>query len=255
MTASLEVTTIIGCPGNCVKYCAQEVFLKRYGSRAKVLTVENWSKIIKHIPVNIPIWFGAFSEPLLNPDFIQLAKIAYDHGNEIAMYTTLLGSTDKQIDELVKLDWKTIVIHLPDGIHLKKSSDVSYSNRLCKVLTEVANVQTMKMNKDFKTIHREEILRNNPISDRKVVCCSRDVFHIYQPTMLPDGIVQPCCVDMALNYPMGSLLTEDWETITARITKAKKFDLCRYCVTWGLTRKQKNIRDLKLNIKKMFEVL
>jgi hypothetical protein len=248
VSTSLEVTTVIGCPGTCRKYCAQEVFLEKYGDRARLLTVENWRRIIEHIPPSIPIWFGAFSEPLKNPDCIRFAEIAAEHGNEIAMYTTLFGATDNQINDLVKLYWKAIVVHLPDGIHLRVPNEAGYRDRLSRVLTSVANVQTMKMNSGFKSIHREEILRGNPVSDRHVVTCSRDVFSIYQPTMLPDGVVHPCCVDMNLNFAAGNLLTEDWQTITARITQLKPFmlnGLCRYCPTWGYTRKQKTVSQIR----------
>lgn len=102
---SIEVTTVIGCPGTCSRYCAQEVFLRRYGDRTKELTIEDWHKIIHNLPTDIAVHFGGFSEPLRNPNIIDLAKLAVTHGHKIGFFTTLIGASDTQIDALAKLSF------------------------------------------------------------------------------------------------------------------------------------------------------
>jgi hypothetical protein len=254
---SLEVTTISGCPGNCLKYCAQEVFLKRYGDRTRTLKPDDWHRILHNIPCNVPVWFAGFSEPLVNPDFIKLAKSALNHGHKISLYTTLFGSSNKQIDELVKLKFEFFMLHLVDGKVLKTPNDPDYPFKVIKVLTEINNVRTVQMNDNFKSCRREDSLRGNPPKPRKVAACSKNVFADFQPIMTPDGQVYPCCMDMGLNYPMGSLLEQNWNIITTKIRglNPTKLDICRFCVPYGLTRTEVSTLKAKGLMRRIFNLV
>lgn len=245
----LEVTTIIGCPGNCLKYCPQEVFLKRYGKkRLRFLTLDDWHKVLHNIPPDLGIRFGDFSEPLLHPEFVQIAKMAIDHGHKLNLFTALICSNNKQIDELLSLDFKLdkgIVLHFPDGKVLKAPKDPDYPFKLAKIITNpnFSKVDAMRMDNNFVTSKREDILRGTA-KPTGGVACRANIFRLFKPSMLPDGIVYPCCMDMGLLYPMGNLIVEDWATVTNRIKHQKRLSICAYC-TWSLTRKQYIVREFK----------
>jgi hypothetical protein len=238
----LEVTTIIGCAGNCLKYCPQEIFLKRYGKdRPKLLALDNWHKVLHNIPPDLPIRFGDFSEPLAHPDFIEIAKMALKHGHKLNLFTTLCWATNKQVDALLALKFEHdsgLVVHIPDGKVFKTPKDPDYPLKLAKVLTnpDFAKVDTVRMDDNFVTSKREDILRCTALPTGGIPCRA-NIFKNFKPSMLPDGQIYPCCMEMGLLYPMGSLIEEDWVTITSRIRKQKRLSICAYC-TWSLTRKQ-----------------
>ncbi len=102
----IDVTTQVGCPCACLKYCPQEILVKRYTSPQKTLTVENFERMLKNLPKSLPIFFSGFCEPFANPNVVELMEASARSGHEIGLLTTLYGSTRAQIERLLKLKLK-----------------------------------------------------------------------------------------------------------------------------------------------------
>jgi hypothetical protein len=75
----LEITTMIPCPVRCMKYCPQEVLVKRYKS-TPIMDMDTFMRCIANVPQNVQIWFSGFSEPFANPRCMNMIKTVYEMG-------------------------------------------------------------------------------------------------------------------------------------------------------------------------------
>jgi hypothetical protein len=232
LTEYLEVTTVVGCSGNCLDYCAQEVFLKRYKSNTKVLTPVLFKEMLKNMPSDLPIIFGGFSEPFGNHHLIELLQLAQDYGHPLGMFSTLVGASDWQIEELVRFKFVFFCVHLPDGVHFKLPLTREYMDHFFKVALNIKVASIMQMNDNFVSVNREKILRGEPLPSKTAGFCRHGTFTKGRARMmvLPNGIVYPCTMDMHLDYPVGNLVTEKYEAIVSKVNQIKRFPLCQLCV-------------------------
>ena len=228
----LEVTTVIGCSGNCLDYCAQEVFVKRYQSDIKVLTPVLFEKMLKNMPADLPIVFGGFSEPFGNQYIIELLQLAQNYGHPLGMFSTLVGASDWQIEELVRLKFAFFCVHLPDGIHFKLPLTRKYMDHFFKVALNIKITSIMQMNDNFVSANREKIVRGEPMPSKTAGYCRHGTFTKGRTKLmvLPNGIVYPCTMDMRLDYPVGNLLTEKYKAIVSKVKLIGRFALCQFCV-------------------------
>lgn len=221
----MEITTAIGCSSFCERYCAQEVFLKRYKNPIKMLTPESFEVILKNIPKTLQLVFGGFGEPFDNPNLLKLVELAHAHENPVGMFTTLRGATLNQAKELCRYKFKVFLIHLPDGINLKLNITEEYMKVFFYVtdIRHIPNATIMQMNANFTSARREDFLRGKPVNKHNYKgTCVRN----HEKTMLPDGTVYQCCMDMNLDYPKGNLLKQCYEDI---IKKQIRMPVCQYC--------------------------
>lgn len=117
--ATLEITTIIGCPLACT-FCPQDTLTVSYGSSSeRTLSLDKFKIILNKLPSHVRIDFSGMSEPFANPSCIDMVALAAESKNPIAIYTTLVGLTRYAVDYLVKLikarRFSIFNIHLPDG--------------------------------------------------------------------------------------------------------------------------------------------
>ena len=155
----IEVTTQVGCPCACLKYCPQEILVKRYMSLEKTLTLENFERMLENLPKSLPINFSGFCEPFANPNVVDLMEVSARLGHEIGMLTTLYGSTSEQIERLLKLKLGWVCLHLPDAQTFRISITQEYKDNFFKLVTNVRNLSIMQMNDTFKTNNRENVTR------------------------------------------------------------------------------------------------
>ena len=226
----VEVTTIMGCPVGCRKYCPQEVLVKRYGNEDKLLTAATFEKMIKNTPKNIHFIFGAFSEPLINPDCVKLMHMAIDAGHKIAINTTLCGATAETVEELKKMDYDYFCLHMPDGKVMLEPPTPNYRDHCFTVMQSIPNVSIVVMNSLFETNNRENVVRGVAKKIKPYGYCQKFHNHI-QPVIMPNGDAYLCCQDFGLRHKVGNLATDSYGVIIRRIRENEgKFSECRYCV-------------------------
>ena len=101
--ATLEITTLIGCPLACT-FCPQDALTVAYGSSSeRMLSFEKFKIILNKLPSHVRIDFSGMSEPFANPSCIDMVALAAASKNPIAIYTTLAGLTRSAVDHLVEL--------------------------------------------------------------------------------------------------------------------------------------------------------
>jgi hypothetical protein len=228
LTYYLEITTNIGCPNICAKYCPQEVLIKNYGNQNRMMTFEDFEKILSHVPNHVAIIFSGFSEPFANKRCTDMIKLAYQKGHKIHVFTTLYGVSENDVKELSKMK-ASILVHLPDsyGI-LKEPPTQGYRDRFFEIQESIADVRTMSMNDAFETCNRENVARNK-VKPRRYGKCHNFVRQI-MPVVLPNGNTYLCCMDFGLHDYVGNLLNESYDTIVERILQNEgKFYNCNYC--------------------------
>jgi len=227
---SIEITTKIGCPINCLKYCPQEVLLKKYGTNKRMLDLHDFTKILSKIPVHVEIDFSGFCEPFANPKCLEMIELAFKRGYTVNLYTTLFGASKTDVEQLFKYRFKTFCLHLPDGEVMAFPSDPEYKSNVHAVLHNVKNVKTLSMTKQFKSNNRENTAREIDVTPKKFVFCYK--FSNPAPVLLPNGDVYLCCNDFGLRHKIGNLLAPDcdYNTIVAKIKAGRgQFNLCNLC--------------------------
>ncbi len=226
MKYALEITTNIGCPVNCSKYCPQEVLVSRYKCE-KNMSVETYQKILNNVPDYVRILFAGFSEPLKNPKCIDFFKMTDKHTLEL--YTTLYGLKDADMKELKRIKFNQICIHLPDGQIMKEPITENYRNHFFELIESNSNVSFNIMNNNFVTNNRENTTRGLVKKQKRLGWCAR-FYQEIKPVVLPNGDVYLCCMDFGLSSPVGNLTQESYVDIVERILKNKnKFKTCSTC--------------------------
>jgi hypothetical protein len=238
-TEFLEFTLTIGCPVQCQKYCPQEILLKNYcGHSPRLLSFDDFKKILNKIPKNVCIDFAGFSEPFSNPDFVKMAEYAYDNGYELMVYTTLYGAKPSDIDRLLKLTYREFCLHLRDGHIVKFPSTPEYEHNIARIIEGIPNLTFSLMNELFETNNRENTTRGFRPKAKKVGYCSKLVTP--QFILLPNGSIQLCCTDFGLKHTVGNLLEEEYDTIKRRFLARKGYyysscTFCSYCQPYAGT--------------------
>jgi hypothetical protein len=227
ITDTLEITTKIGCPVNCLKYCPQDVLVKRYKGERE-LTLENFKLLLKTVPKTVDVRFSGFCEPFANRHAIDMMEYAYRQGYLITVFTTLYQATEDDVARLSKLKFGIFRLHFPDGVAMKIPITEAYMRNVFAVIQNVKNVSFMTMNDEFKTVGREDFVRGKISRTRPVRFCPQ----LYYPdfVLLPNGDLQLCCQDFGLWHTVGNLFKEDYPTIRARFLAHKRdYALCSCC--------------------------
>ena len=227
----VEVTTNIGCPVGCLKYCPQEVITKRYDNRAKVMSFEVFKKCLANVPRNVGVLFSGFSEPFANPNCIEMIKYAHSSGHPLGLATTLWGASKQNVAELRKMKYDIFVLHLPDGTAMHEPKTPNYRDNVFELFSSVIpNLEVMNMNNNskFKTNNRENVVRGKLPKPRKFGHCTK--LDYPQPVLLPSGEMYLCCMDFGLEHKVGDLSRETFMSIAKRIQSNKgNYYRCQYC--------------------------
>lgn len=283
----IEITTTIGCPNNC-SYCPQDLLNQSYKGEDKILTFEDFKLILKNIPKNIQIDFGGMTEPFTNPQTVDMILYADKLGYELMLYTTLRNFSINDIYRLKNVKFLGCVVHTVDEDNLIKNKvDEEYLKKI-KLLKELnySNLDFMVIGRPRKDIENaigyklkttKILLRGNYLNKEEFKNISPDIIEPFQgefknnkkplicgslvntrrtfrPTlaertvMLPNGDVVLCCMDYALQHPLGNLKQQHYSKIinsnamktieASMLGKNDKYLLCREC-EWAIPYNQK----------------
>jgi hypothetical protein len=227
---SIEITTKIGCPVKCLKYCPQEVLVRRYGANRQLLDLNDFAKMLLKIPNYVEIIFCGFCEPFANPRCIEMIDLAFKRGYTVSLYTTLFGASRNDVERLLNYRFRVFSLHLPDGKVMSIPINQEYRSNISAVLRNVKNVTTMAMTREFKSNNRENVVRDINRTSRRFKFCYK--FTNPSPVLLPNGDVYLCCNDFGLRHKIGNLLEHDYDytKVVDRVKAGRGcFELCNYC--------------------------
>jgi sulfatase maturation enzyme AslB (radical SAM superfamily) len=218
-TTYLSITTTVGCPVQCLKYCPQELITAAYKG-PRVMTLDMFRNFMKTIPATTPLYVGGFSEPLMNQDTIAMMEWANEQGYQIRLFTTMAGVKAKDIDRLCAIPYDMFVLHLPDphGIaHIPMTQE--YLENFREIITRVKNLRFMNMGIDFVTNHREDVARRIKFGEQfrnKRTC----VFMEYpRYELMPNGEMYFCCECSCLSMRIGNLYVNTYPELVAQHQK------------------------------------
>lgn len=265
---SIEITPIIGCKVNCL-HCPQNLLLTQYfkenKNRTKIMSIETFEKCLFFFPESYDISFGGMAEPFLNDNFVEMLKIACKKNRNVSLYTTLVGAEQKNIDEIIKLPLKFVVLHVADKygyanipltdeyytniekvINARKVDGTGFVN-MCNAQAEpderVKEICDGKYEIFTKMTDRAGNLKNKSLIHKNMqkgkIRCGNLGVQMNNNILLPDGSVVLCCMDYGLKHILGNIHKNTFEEIMRgdEMTRIKKgmagetaIDiLCRTC--------------------------
>jgi radical SAM protein with 4Fe4S-binding SPASM domain len=251
---TLEITTIFPCVNTC-KFCPQDKWRKAYNGKSR-LTYDEFCNLLWKIPKNVRLDFSGFSEPFANRDSSLMMRHAYEQGYHVALYTTLVGFRQKDLDILKGVPIFPINIHIPDDANFKVTDEdkwlelfrlftrhIPYDNAVYhlgnlsdKIKNEISKICTYPVFSRTSNVDPEVAA---PISRHKgVIRCStsRNLFN--QNVMMPNGDVYLCCMDWSLQHKLGNLFEQSYEALHQteeylKICRSMHDEsietICRYC--------------------------
>ena len=245
----LEITTHIGCPMNCLD-CPQKLLISKYKGK-KYLDFEDYKKVIDKVPKNVRIDFSGMCEPFCNPRCADMILYAANHGNPLALYTTLQGATEEDYEKLKDVKYEVVTIHIPDSEkrstfkitdeYLKLLSKWECHNYSCHGNIDKRVIPYLKNNKFLITYmhdragnleHQQHFYFE---LDSRVGCinCGNKLDH---NVLLPDGTTLVCCMDYGMTEIFGNLFINTYEEIlNSEAAQALRYKmeaedcLCKHC--------------------------
>lgn len=251
---TMEITTKIGCSINC-KYCPQKKLLENYfrdKKDIKQMNMATFKTCLKKLPQNCRILFCGMAEPLLNPDCIEMIKLAIKFDRKVDLYTTLVGINENQLDELLEIPLSFVTLHVADKYNYAQiKADNRYYDMLKKVIcatkadgkpfVNICNAQA-EPNEVIKKICKiggydviyELHDRAGNLHDEKLISATRKRYgkiscslcgtQLNHNILLPDGRVILCCMDYGMKHVLGNLIDQSYDEIMngSEIQKVKR---------------------------------
>lgn len=253
MTPTLEITTILPCANFC-KFCPQDKLRQNYKGQLR-LTYDEFKMVLDKIPRYVRIDFSAFSEPFLNRESSLMMHEAHLRGYEVALFTSLVGFTKRDLDIIEFIDFDHCTIHVPDDVNFITNEkkwieayrlfasymdiDAAYfhignlSGAVDDAVPRARNASILnRANNVSSSIAAPSPKKTGPVS-----CPMTAEFN--QNVMLPNGDVYLCCMDWGLQHKLGNLFTDTYESLfqseeyknILRAAADDSYDLlCRWCV-------------------------
>ncbi|MCX6731138.1 MAG: radical SAM protein [Candidatus Roizmanbacteria bacterium] len=270
---NIEITTRIGCKNMC-KFCPQTVFITQYRKTKGdiIMKFETYKKCIDKLPKDVQITFSGMSEPWLNKDMTKMLLYAEKKGfKEFRVYTTGVGMELKDIDKIKKIPFNKFVVHLPDG---EKNAIIPVTKKHKELLlkikkSKIKNCSYMTMGKLHSDLQKEfgnlvvspkmiskagNLEKFKRINNTGPIMCNSE-FGLRHSMLLPNGDVQLCCMDNAIQYKIGNLLKEGYDSlykgnafklIEKKLKDEKQGDvLCRHCEMAVVDNYKKYFRPIK----------
>jgi len=268
---TLEITTVIGCNVNC-RYCPQKVLLKRYyekdRNRKHIMSLEDFSVFLSHTPDNCDFMFAGMSEPYLNPACTEMLKMACETGRNVSLYTTLEGASQKDVEEILKLPFQFVGLHVADKnnfahihvteeyyqnveklINAEKPNGEPFVNDISAQAEQLSRIMEMCKGKYEVLISLQDRAgnlegnelagREHELTNEKITCCFSGP-KLNNHVVLPDGTLLLCNMDYGMKHVLGNLLEntydeirrgEEMQKIFAGIKGDPSVDLlCRKCL-------------------------
>jgi hypothetical protein len=217
ITTYLSITTIVGCPVQCLKYCPQELIVASYKGD-KAMTLDMFRSFISTVPASTDLYIGGFSEPLVNQEAVAMMEWASTRGHRIRLFTTLVGFKREDVERLCRIPYEMVVLHLPDAFeisHIPITDEYLYN--LGYITKHVKNLRFMNMGDlDFITNHREDVARGIDWgwhTTNKRFCAFMESPR-YE--LMPNGEVYFCCECSCLTMRVGSLYENTYPELAAK---------------------------------------
>jgi hypothetical protein len=263
--ATMEITTIVpekGCVVDCV-FCPQRTLETAYTGE-RILTLDNFKKLVDRIPTEVRITFAGFVEPWMNKYCTDMLLYAHEQGHPISVFTTAVGMSIEDCRRIVDIPYAGnpnggFVLHLPDAEGLAKHPMTPGYRETLKWLSRnqqrIKNFTVMSMGPvhpdvaglfDSAVIYqmydragnlsREAILKPElkKVEERWIKILPKNqaqtcgcVEHVYHNVLLPNGDVSLCCMDYAVDNIIGNLYTTSYKELVLKPNTC--FDICRSC--------------------------
>ena len=263
---AVEITTRIGCKVNC-KFCPQNTLLHKYfendANRASVMSMETFSKCLEKLPQDCAVLFCGMAEPLLNPECMDMIKLAVSSSRNVRLYTTLVDANVSLVEQLSEIPLEFIVLHLADKygyasipvsdeyykivdmlVNMKRK-DGSPLVRMCFAQAEPDEKLLQICEGKYEvvtTMHDRAGHLNDPQLLKKnlsgPISCYESGSSLDHTVLLPDGTLLLCCMDYGMKHILGNLLENSYEELLNghEMSKVKRgmldegIDiLCRHC--------------------------
>lgn len=270
-TPVLEINTVLGCGVNC-RFCPQEIMTKEYyeknKKRRRIMRLEDFKFFLGQLPDDCDVVFAGMAEPFLNPDCTEMLKLACSMGRKVFLYTTLEGMKQEDLEEILKLPFWFVGLHVADEknyAHITVS-EAYYRNieRMVKAvkpngepfiddisaqaapLSRIAEICKGKyevlvsLHDRCGQLDGDEIShRDHTLTDEEITCafCGPDMNN---HVVLPDGTLLLCNMDYGMQHVLGNLFDNTFDELhrgeeMRHIMRAAKGDqsidlLCRKCV-------------------------
>lgn len=254
---NLEITTYIGCKVLC-KYCPQGKLIKAYKSNKKLMTFDDFKKILENVDSKkTRLIFAGFSEIFLNKYAVDMLIYAYKKGFETDVYTTTVGLTKNKIMKLAKENVKLrfVAFHVFDS-KVNPINDSFYKK--ADLFKNNITVKAVKLIKVTDVFSRAGTLFKVNKSKEKIFCLRN---FVYQNVVLPNGDLVLCCHDYLLRHKLGNLFLQHYsgkdiakkrEEILNLMQDKNSEIACRYCDN-GKNIKYKKQQTFDLN-RNLFKV-
>ena len=224
----LEVAVRVGCPGNCIKYCPQEIMLNAYANKQpRYMRLSDFKRILSTVPRHVYLDFAGLTEPFSNPEFLDMAEYANKEGFQYGVKTTFLGASADDVKRLSTLSPCCVFVHMPDFVHLNFKPTQQYVDAWFACLKYIRNAQYMTMNNLFATNSREVTARGQARTRSGFgQCYRRD-----HPQMLvfPNGETVICCIDIKMENVVGNLLVNSYANVRANFLSKHTYPICASC--------------------------
>lgn len=263
---TLEITTIIpekGCVVDCV-FCPQRTLEKVYTGE-RILTLDNFKRLIDRVPQDVRITFAGFTEPWMNKRATDMVVYAHQQGHPVSVFTTAVGLSIEDCEAIADIPFAGnpnggFVLHLPDAELLARHPITPSFIKTLEWLRDnqqrIQNFQIMSMGPELHpsithifprapyyqmysragNLHREALLKPQLVKlrDRWDAIEHQDhnrtcgcVEHLYHNVLLPNGDVSLCCMDYGLDHILGNLHSQSYEDIIPQAQTC--YDLCNHC--------------------------
>jgi sulfatase maturation enzyme AslB (radical SAM superfamily) len=249
---SLEITTVVGCKLACT-YCPQSKLSRAYArDLGRMMSFEDFRTIISTVPRHVRIDFSGMSEPWMNQEATDMLQYTLAAGFNIAVYTTLVGMTEEQAEDVIDTlsayssQVEVLCIHLPDangnmrGFHEPPPGYLDNLRRFVELGSSgvLRDFELMTMDKDGLThpsvagivasvpswigltragnvnekTIRGELTIEATPRHETAVGCSYTPFYD-QNVVMPNGDVLLCCMDYEARHVIGNLLRDTYYSL------------------------------------------
>ena len=255
---TLEVTTVFPCVNSC-RYCPQEEWRRAYKGKER-LTYDEFRSILAKVPRHVRLDFSGFSEPFGNQESSRMIRLACESGYEVALYTTLVGLRESDLDVLEGLHIYPCAVHLPDEEYFTVKDRARWLERFRRFTERIPYdeavyhlgtipddlrdaVAKIRQRPTYSRANNADPTTIAPLARRAgPIGCPTSNNTFRQNVMMPNGDVYLCCMDWSLRHKLGNLFEQPYESLHdgdayRQVMRGMNDEtvetICRYCERCG----------------------
>ena len=246
----LEFTLTAACPLMC-SYCPQEKYVRAFAKTPgmRSMDLDEYKRMLANVAQTTRnIDFSGYTEPLYNPHWYDILRHTLEQGYTVTLFSTLGRASLDDLDRLSELAISRIYVHLLDRTAQRDKLEFfidrcrqNHRDHLFIYFDEdgrgLAAEFESRVNCERWTAHSRAGLLDvgRRYLPGAVACCEQRDFC---SVVLPNGDVQICCMDFALEHRIGNLLERPLADIhnsdaarAFRETMASPRDgICNHCI-------------------------